>query len=194
MVTFKCSSWLCKLQGKAEIYARAGQISATLRQFRAGSSSSNNGSRKVRMALNECCIVFVTKTFAHFLQHCCWGSTGQQGRQRADLSLWTYPFALLFCCCFIFTLSGATFLLFWAQLMVQKVNWREASPAQATCSCRLPTTQKEEGADRAKSFGSVPVAFAVAAPRTGANYSSSRNSSSSDSGSSNFLSTQNLFN
>lgn len=190
MVTFKCSSWLCKLQGKAEIYARAGQISATLRQFRAGSSSSSsNSSRKVRMALNECRIVFVTKTFAHFLQHC-WGSTGQQGRQRADLSLWTYPFALLFCCCFIFTLSGATFLLFWAQLMVQKVNWREASPAQATCSCRLPTTQKEEVADRAKSFRSVPVA--VAAPRTGANYSSSRNSSNS--GSSNFLSTQNLFN
>lgn len=79
MVTFKCSSWLCKLQGKAEIYARAGQISATLRQFRAGSSSSSSGSRKVRMALNECRIVFVTKTFAHFLQHC-WGSTGQQGQ------------------------------------------------------------------------------------------------------------------
>lgn len=53
--------------------------------------------------------------------------------------------------------------------MVQKVNL--GTPTQSTCSCRLPTTQKEEVADRAKSFGSVPVAVAVA-PRTGANYSS----------------------
>lgn len=59
--------------------------------------------------------------------------------------------------------------------MVQKVNL--GTPTQSTCSCRLPTTQKEEVADRAKSFGSVPVAVAVA-PRTGANYSSNSSNSS----------------
>lgn len=59
-----------------------------------------------------------------------------------------------------FYIIGATFLLFWAQLMVQKVNWRDQ--AQSSCSCRLPTTQKEEVADRAKSFGSVPVAVGAA--------------------------------
>lgn len=119
MVTFKCSS-CCLCSDLCE----RGQ-----NQFRTPGQATFCTKCEAGAGF-VCCIVFGTKSFAHFLQHFKRG---------------VYPCALLFCC-FIFILSVATFLLFWAQLMVQKVNWALAELR----SCQLPTTK--EVADPAQSF------------------------------------------